>query len=144
MTPSSKIGMGFFATAIEGIAVAFDSLRANKVRSGLTILGVTIGVLVVMVMAAVIHEKGAPEVFRWKEVEVGARGSLFLTRPAIMHYMAKRADFDAAATDLFEVVGRGAVKVSANHVFPLREVAEAHTAIEQRRTTGSVVLLPDA
>jgi putative ABC transport system permease protein len=54
MTPSGKIGMGFFATAIEGIAVAFDSLRANKVRSGLTILGVTIGVLVVMVMAAVI------------------------------------------------------------------------------------------
>jgi putative ABC transport system permease protein len=46
--------MGFFATAIEGIAVAFDSLRANKVRSSLTILGVTIGVLVVMVMAAVI------------------------------------------------------------------------------------------
>ncbi len=54
MIPSGKIGMGFFATAIEGIAVAFDSLRSNKVRSGLTILGVTIGVLVVMVMAAVI------------------------------------------------------------------------------------------
>jgi len=47
-------GMGFFSTVTEGIAVAFDSLNANKVRSGLTILGVTIGVLVVMVMAAVI------------------------------------------------------------------------------------------
>ncbi len=47
-------GMGFIATVAEGIAVAFDSLGANKVRSGLTILGVTIGVLVVMVMAAVI------------------------------------------------------------------------------------------
>ena len=47
-------GMGFVATVAEGIAVAFDSLGANKVRSGLTILGVTIGVLVVMVMAAVI------------------------------------------------------------------------------------------
>ncbi|MDE2878788.1 ABC transporter permease [Candidatus Palauibacter soopunensis] len=47
-------GMGFIATVTEGIAVAFDSLGANKVRSGLTILGVTIGVLVVMVMAAVI------------------------------------------------------------------------------------------
>ena len=46
--------MGFIATVTEGIAVAFDSLGANKVRSGLTILGVTIGVLVVMVMAAVI------------------------------------------------------------------------------------------
>ncbi|WP_420448665.1 ABC transporter permease [Candidatus Palauibacter sp.] len=47
-------GMGFIATVTEGIAVAFDSLGANKVRSSLTILGVTIGVLVVMVMAAVI------------------------------------------------------------------------------------------
>ena len=47
-------GMGFIATVAEGIAVAFDSLGGNKVRSGLTILGVTIGVVVVMVMAAVI------------------------------------------------------------------------------------------
>ena len=47
-------GMGFIATVGEGIAVAFDSLGGNKVRSGLTILGVTIGVVVVMVMAAVI------------------------------------------------------------------------------------------
>ena len=47
-------GMGFFTTVKEGIAVAFDSLGANRVRSTLTILGVTIGVLVVMVMAAVI------------------------------------------------------------------------------------------
>ena len=46
--------MGFLSTVTEGIAVAFDSIGANKVRSGLTILGVTIGVLVVMVMAAVI------------------------------------------------------------------------------------------
>ncbi len=47
-------GMGLVATFTEGTAVAFDSLSANKVRSGLTILGVTIGVLVVMVMAGVI------------------------------------------------------------------------------------------
>jgi len=54
VSPRIGGGMGFFATVTEGIAVAFDSLNANKVRSGLTILGVTIGVLVVMVMAAVI------------------------------------------------------------------------------------------
>ncbi len=54
MTARARGGMGFFSTVTEGIAVAFDSIGANKVRSGLTILGVTIGVLVVMVMAAVI------------------------------------------------------------------------------------------
>ena len=54
MTARAGGGMGFLSTVSEGIAVALDSIRANKVRSGLTILGVTIGVLVVMVMAAVI------------------------------------------------------------------------------------------
>ncbi len=54
MTARARGGMGFLSTVTEGIAVALDSIRANKVRSGLTILGVTIGVLVVMVMAAVI------------------------------------------------------------------------------------------
>ncbi|MYH10083.1 MAG: ABC transporter permease [Gemmatimonadales bacterium] len=51
---TARGGMGFLSTVTEGIAVAFDSIGANKVRSGLTILGVTIGVLVVMVMAAAI------------------------------------------------------------------------------------------
>lgn len=54
MTARARGGMGFLSTVTEGIAVAFDSIGANKVRSGLTILGVTIGVLVVMVMAAAI------------------------------------------------------------------------------------------
>ena len=54
MTARARGGMGFLSTVTEGIAVAFDSIGANKVRSGLTILGVTIGVLVVMVMAATI------------------------------------------------------------------------------------------
>ncbi len=54
MTARARGGMGFLSMVTEGIAVAFDSIGANKVRSGLTILGVTIGVLVVMVMAAAI------------------------------------------------------------------------------------------
>ena len=54
MSALGRGGMGFVSTVREGIAVAFDSLGANKVRSGLTILGVTIGVIVVTVMAAVI------------------------------------------------------------------------------------------
>ena len=54
MTARARGGMGFLSTVTEGIAVALDSIRANKVQSGLTILGVTIGVLVVMVMAALI------------------------------------------------------------------------------------------
>lgn len=78
-------------------------------------------------------------------VDVGllaAKGSLFLTRPTIVTYTAKRADLEATAADLFDVVARGAVKVRVNQTFPLADAAEAHRALEARRTTGSTVLLP--
>jgi NADPH2:quinone reductase len=61
-----------------------------------------------------------------------------------MHYMAKRSDLETGAAELFEVIERGAVRVSVNHVYPLSEAGEAHRAIEGRRTTGSTVLLPFA
>jgi NADPH2:quinone reductase len=78
-------------------------------------------------------------------VDVGllaAKGSLFLTRPSMATYLAKRADLLAAAADLFEVVQQGVVKIRVNQTFPLSEAAEAHRALEARRTTGSTVLLP--
>jgi NADPH:quinone reductase len=73
---------------------------------------------------------------------LGAKGSLFLTRPSLATYTAKRADLEQAAGELFEVVGSGAVKIRVNQTFPLREAAQAHEALEARRTTGSTVLLP--
>jgi NADPH2:quinone reductase len=78
-------------------------------------------------------------------VDVGllaAKGSLFLTRPSLATYTAKRADLEAGARELFDVVTSGAVKIRVNQTFPLAEAAEAHRALEARRTTGSTVLLP--
>lgn len=78
-------------------------------------------------------------------VDIGvlaAKGSLFLTRPSLATYTARREDLVAAAEDLFAVVEQGAVKISINQTFPLREAAEAHRALEARRTTGSTILLP--
>lgn len=78
-------------------------------------------------------------------VELGmlvAKGSLFLTRPSLATYTAKREDLVAVANDLFEVVSSGAVKIRVNQTFPLREAAAAHEALEARRTTGSTVLIP--
>jgi NADPH:quinone reductase-like Zn-dependent oxidoreductase len=75
--------------------------------------------------------------------DLGARGSLFITRPAVMHYMAKREDMVAAASELFEVLASGTVKVHVNYRYPLREVAKAHAAIESGTTMGSTVLLVD-
>ncbi len=73
---------------------------------------------------------------------LGQKGSLFLTRPSLMNYTAARADLVRAATELFDVVQRGAVKIEINQRYPLRDAAEAHRALEGRKTTGSTLLLP--
>jgi NADPH2:quinone reductase len=70
------------------------------------------------------------------------KGSLYVTRPTLMTYTAERADLLATAKELFEVVQSGAVRILINQRFPLREAAEAHRALESRRTTGSTLLLP--
>ena len=70
------------------------------------------------------------------------KGSLFLTRPTLVNYTATRENLDAAARDLFAVVKKGAVKISINQTYPLREAAQAHRDLEGRKTTGSTVLLP--
>lgn len=73
---------------------------------------------------------------------LAAKGSLYVTRPTLTTYTAKREDLLATAKELFEVVQSGAVKIRVNQTFPLKDAAEAHRALESRRTTGSTVLLP--
>jgi NADPH2:quinone reductase len=76
-------------------------------------------------------------------VDIGilaAKGSLFLTRPTLNTYTAAREDLLTAARELFAVVESGAVKITINQTYPLREAAEAHRALEGRRTTGQTVL----
>ncbi len=70
------------------------------------------------------------------------KGSLFFTRPTLMHYTAKREDLLAMATELFDVVKSGAVKVEVNQTYRLFDAAHAHRDIESRKTTGSSVLTP--
>lgn len=74
--------------------------------------------------------------------ELSKHGSLYLTRPTLGDYMATRDELEAMAADLFAVVASGKVKVEVRQRFPLAQAAEAHRALEGRRTTGSTVLLP--
>ena len=120
----------------EGCAVVYESIGKDTFSRSLDCLR-PMGML-----ASYGHASGAPDPV--DVIELGARGSLIVTRPAIMHYMAKRSDLEAGAAELFDVIERGAVKVSVNHVHPLSAAAEAHRAIEERRTTGSTILLPYA
>jgi NADPH2:quinone reductase len=73
---------------------------------------------------------------------LGAKGSLFLTRPSLATYTSKRSDLEASAAELMDVVSKGIVKIQVNQTFPLAEAAKAHIALESRKTTGSTVLIP--
>lgn len=75
---------------------------------------------------------------------LGGARSLFVTRPSLHAYVHTRAELEASASALFDVVTRGVVTVAEPTRFSLRDVAAAHRALEGRQTTGSVVLVPSA
>ena len=70
------------------------------------------------------------------------KGSLFVTRPTLVNYVAARADLEAAAESLFGIVGSGKVKIEVTGRYRLADAAQAHRDLEGRKTTGSIVLLP--
>ncbi|BBK39763.1 quinone oxidoreductase [Allostella sp. ATCC 35155] len=73
---------------------------------------------------------------------LAAKGSLFLTRPTLMTYTAKRSDLEETAKDLFDVVLKGAVKIEVAQRYALKDAAQAHRDLESRKTTGSTLLMP--
>lgn len=70
------------------------------------------------------------------------KGSLFATRPTLFHHIAKRADLEAMARDLFRVVAKGDVTIPVHARLPLAEAAEAHRLLETRQTIGATILQP--
>ena len=78
-------------------------------------------------------------------VELGLlmqKGSLFLTRPSLNTYAAKRTDLEAISKDLFDIVLAGKVKIEIGQRYPLKNAAQAHRDLEARKTTGSSILIP--
>ncbi|PKO86983.1 MAG: quinone oxidoreductase [Betaproteobacteria bacterium HGW-Betaproteobacteria-12] len=70
------------------------------------------------------------------------KGSLFITRPTVANYTAKRADLEALGGELFDVVAAGKVRIEINQTYALADAAQAHRDLEARKTTGSTILLP--
>lgn len=73
---------------------------------------------------------------------LAAKGSLFVTRPTLMHYTRTTELLQQCADDLFAQLADGTVTIAPPRLYPLAEAAEAHTDLEARRTTGSLVLVP--
>ena len=73
---------------------------------------------------------------------LAAKGSLYVTRPSLVTYTARREDLEASAKELFDIVKSGKVKIEINQTYALKDAAQAHRDLQGRKTTGSSVLLP--
>jgi NADPH2:quinone reductase len=122
------------ATDGRGVDVAFDGVGAASWEASLDSLRPR-GLMVSFGNASGPVPPTSP-------LELTRRGSLFLTRPRAFDYVATRAEMDAAAAHLFAMITSGKIAVEIGLRLPLDQAAEAHRALEGRRTTGSIVLLP--
>lgn len=117
-----------------GVPVVYDGVGKDTFMDSLDCLA-PLGMMVSYGNAS-----GAVPLF--SPIILSQKGSLFLTRPTLGTYIAKREDLVRTARELFAVVKQGAVKIAVNQTYPLREAAQAHRDLESRKTTGSTVLLP--
>ena len=122
-------------TGGEGAAVVYEAIGKDTLQQSLDCLR-PMGMC-----AAYGHVSGPPDPIDIVQ-DLGRRGSLFITRPAIMHYVAKRADLEWTARDLFRAIADGVVTANIGSTFALADAVEAHRAIESGGTTGAIVLIP--
>ena len=121
-------------TGGDGVAVVYDGVGKDVFMGSLDSLR-TLGMLVT-------YGNASGPVPPFDPLLLSQKGSLFVTRPTLMHYTAKRADLEALGGELFEVVGSGKVRIEINQSYPLAEAARAHRDLEARKTTGSTILVP--
>ena len=120
-------------TGGKGVPVVYDSVGKDTFRASIDCLRPR-GLMVSFGNASGAVEAFAPGV-------LAARGSLFLTRPTLASYTATRTELEETTAELFDVIGRGIVKIEVRQTYPLERAADAHRDLEARRTTGSSVLL---
>ena len=121
-------------TGGEGVAVVYDSVGQETFMKSLDCLRP-------MGMMVSFGQSSGPVA----PIDTGLlakKGSLFLTRPSLMIYTAKREDLVTSANELFDVVATGKVRIEINQRYPLAEAAQAHRDLEARKTTGSSILIP--
>ena len=121
-------------TGGEGVPVVYDGVGKDTFMGSLDSLR-PLGMLVT-------YGNASGPVPPFDLLLLSQKGSLFVTRPTIVHYTAKRADLEALGTELFDVVASGKVRIEVNQTYALKDAAQAHRDLEARKTTGSTILLP--
>jgi NADPH2:quinone reductase len=117
-----------------GVPVVYDSIGKDTFMDSLACLR-PLGMMVTFGNAS-----GPVPAF--EPAMLSKMGSLFLTRPTLFHYTARREDLLAISGELFDVVSSGKVKIEVNQTYALKDAAQAQIDLVARKTTGSTVLLP--
>ncbi|WP_334187433.1 quinone oxidoreductase family protein [Noviherbaspirillum sp.] len=121
-------------TGGKGVPVVYDSIGKDTFTGSLDCLS-PLGMMVSFGSAS-----GPVPPFSLNEL--ASRGSLFVTRPSLFAYSAKREDLDRMAADLFRMVESKKVVININQRYALKDVGQAHIDLESRKTTGSTILIP--
>src|SRR5690606_14453871 len=119
-------------TAGEGVNVVYDSVGRTTFLKGLDVLAPR-GMMVLFGQSSGTVDPIEPQLLNQK-------GSLFLTRPSLFHHTAVRSELLQRAGELFSWIGSGQVQVRIGAEFPLEQTADAHRALEGRKTTGKVLI----
>jgi NADPH2:quinone reductase len=121
-------------TGGQGVPVVYDSIGKDTFAGSLDCLGVR------GMMVSFGNASGAVPAF--EPGILGAKGSLYLTRPTLFHYARDARELQDTADDLFAVIASGAVKIAIHQRFALAQAREAHEALHSRNTTGATILIP--
>jgi NADPH2:quinone reductase len=121
-------------TSGEGVPVVYDSVGKDTFMDSLSCLR-PLGMMVS-------YGNASGVVPPFDLALLSKLGSLFITRPTLFAYAARRGDLLAMADELFSVVAAGRVRIAIGHRHALADAAMAHSELESRRTTGSTILLP--
>jgi NADPH:quinone reductase len=117
-----------------GVQVVYDSVGRTTFAKGLDCLAPR-GMMVLYGQSSGPVEPFDPQILNQK-------GSLFLTRPTLVHYVSTRPELLQRASEVLDWASKGSLKVRVGREFPLAGAAEAHRELEGRRTTGKVLLIP--
>jgi NADPH:quinone reductase len=121
-------------TGNKGVDVVYDGVGKSTFEQGLNLLRPR-GYMVLFGGAS-------GPVPPFDPIKLSQKGSLFLTRPSLIHYIATREELEQRSSDIFNLILSGKLKLRIQHVYKLEEVQQAHRDLEARKTTGKILLMP--
>ena len=121
-------------TSNRGVDVVYDSVGKTTFEKSLNVLRPR-GMMV-------LFGGSSGAVAPFDPLQLTAKGSLFLTRPSLPHYIASREELESRASALFGMIAAKQLKLRIEHIYPLAQAQQAHRDLEGRKTTGKLLLLP--